>query len=523
MQMRVRQRWPFPTTEEAICIALRSPYLHPVTKQWVFEVVLQSTSTDRVETQLCPYGMAYKYRVGRLYSEDRTLPGMSSQQQVIVLSNCTANIARIGEVLPRTLSKHRAEELCVRLTTERGDNVVVVPTLELVRILFGRTRTLAFGILDPAFLQSSHSFEDLGHRFHVQFTDRVPCNRKLLTRLARFFARLHLDASFYTAWGSVHHEVKYSQRSLSIGFIPNLAPTWEVTGTYFSDSAFVVDEIIKLNWASALECEEITYSHPLLQSNRSITASLEHSYRAPGQSELDRSGRGIAAGKTIAEISSGQAVLQDAANIDVRPIVPCGGTGVRRPSEVTDDIRKIGMTDRGGDVDPSLSPGEFIEDKESASAQKSESDDVDVTAAAELHGFIEVLERMKKTYPELGLNHVVRRIPKDAPFTKQKKFRRQYILAVTERAWIIELQPLKLRTSATLVVGDPKRINECLTRLFFDGLTAEGWWSMDHIVALFEEEYVPFKMLKHVKYASDHVDRVAHRLHHTIKKLEDDE
>lgn len=523
MRMRVRQRWPFPTAEEAVCIALRSPYLHPVTKQWVFEVVLQSTFTNRVETQLCPYGMAYQYRVGRLYSEDRTLPGTSSQQQVIVLGNCTANIARIGDVLPRTLSKHRAEELCVRLTTQRRDNVVVVPTLELVRILFGRTRTLAFGILDPAFLQSTHSFEDLGHRFHVQFTDRVPCNRKLLTRLARFFARLHLDTSFFTAWGSVCHEVKYSQPALSIGFIPNLALTWEVTGTYLPDSTFVVDEIIKLNWAIALECEEITYSHPLLQSNRSITASLEHSYRAPSRSELDRSGRGIAAGKTIAEISSGQAVLQDAANIDVRPIVLFGGTSVHRPSEITDDIRKVAMTDRGGDVDPSLSPGEFVEDEESASAQKSESDDIDIPAAAELHGFIEVLESMKESYPELGLKYVVRRIPKDAPFTKQKKFRRQYILAMTERAWIIELQPLKLRNNATLVVGDPKRIHERLTRLFYDGLTAEGWWSMDHIEALFEEDYVPFKMLKHVKYASNHVDRVVNRLHHAITKLEDDE
>ena len=523
MPMIAREKWPFPAGEEAICIALRSPYLHQITRQRVFEVVLQSTVTDRVETQLCPFGMSYQYRVGRLYCGNQTFPGTSSPHQIMVLSNRLANVARIGDVLPQASAKHRADELCVQLTTERGDDAVIIPTLELVRILFARTRTLAFGMFDPAFLKSSHSFENRDDRFHVQFSDRVPCNRKLLSRLARFFARLHLDASFFNAWGSVRHEVRYAQPALSIGFIPNLAPIWEVTGTYSSASTFVVNEILKLNWARALECKEITYSHPLLQSNQSITASPKHSYRAPGQSEFDRSGRGIGARKTVTEVSIGSAVLRDAANINVRPIVPREGFSVRRPSEVTDDIHKIAMTDFGGDVDPSLSPGEYVEDKENTAAQKSESDDVDVPVTAELRGFIKVLDEMKEIFPELGLKYVVQRIPEDAPFTEQKKFRRQYVLAVTKRAWIVELQPFKLRTNATLVAGDPGHVQEYLARLFYDGLKAEGWWSMQHIEALFEEYYVPFKMLKHIKYADEHESRVAQRLHDAIKKLEDDE
>ncbi len=140
-----------------------------------------------------------------------------------------------------------------------GDEVYLIPTIELVRHLFLLNKRLAWAIMDPAGLGNLAVpiMPGLYTDLHIDFTENMPL--KCLGKLeAQEFAWLAVHPDGRRCWDSVR------RRSLNRPYVslelPPISTHIEFRGVKLGKQ-YLVLEIEKL-YGRSLPCDRLTYSHP---------------------------------------------------------------------------------------------------------------------------------------------------------------------------------------------------------------------------------------------------------------------
>lgn len=172
-----------------------------------------------------------------------------------------------------------------------GDEVYLIPTIELVRHLFLLNKRLAWAIMDPVGLSNLAVpiMPGIYPELRIDFTEHLPL--KCLGKLeAQEFAWLAVHPDGRRCWDSVR------QRSLHRPYVslepPPVAARLIFRGVKFGRE-YLVLEIEKL-FGRTLPCDKLTYSHPadrrIVHDVNSEDASRSHR-RTSKASEPDAGGR----------------------------------------------------------------------------------------------------------------------------------------------------------------------------------------------------------------------------------------
>lgn len=236
---------------------------HTERNEWWMRTVFRGRETETLNVRLLPIGMwpllglGIGFNRGRLMSEGEAgeiggaLIEDLAQFEVITSAEVPAELYPLpeGKVGTQRLLRYRT-----------GESEVIIPVVELVRVLFVHNRALALALMRPAGLEQLHYPVAPAEqtRASLRFTAQMP-SRSIGKQLAAEFAWIVLDRQARRSWDSV--------RRLSMGkpYVmfepPGIRQSlWSFRGVRRGHQWFVL-ELHTLS-GRRLPFDELEYAHP---------------------------------------------------------------------------------------------------------------------------------------------------------------------------------------------------------------------------------------------------------------------
>ncbi len=241
-------------------------FLETAESDWTVLTAVRDMRSDIVKPWPLPIGMLPRLAPGRVYVQgiQSRIPHRG-QSMVLRIDDVGAAEEVTTEAIPPDVFSFRDFPYGVQhvLRYRQGNQVVLVPTIEMVRYLFLHNKTMANALMRPSAINTLCCAEEPGFHpnLHLRFTSDMPRNCLSDAFISEFaWTAVHPDGRH--SWDSVR-ERTLGQRYVSLQPPPLVDSTWSVRALESQGTVLVLE--ISAMTGKRYPCDRLSYSHPSIR------------------------------------------------------------------------------------------------------------------------------------------------------------------------------------------------------------------------------------------------------------------
>ena len=230
---------------------------------WNVRCVFRGKQTGELFKSKLPIGMLPILRLGIGFDQGllKHEDGLGVNAEIVISNMADYDIITSAEIPNELYPLPNGEAGTQRLFRYRVGNLqVLIPVIELLRLMFIHNRALAIALMRPGGVEQLYTPQTPGFReaAQVRFTKEMPAS-VIGKVFAQEFGWLVLDSEARHAWDSVQH---LSEGQAYVLFQPPAIrdSVWSFRGIRYGDQWFVLE--LKSFTGRRLPFNELEYSHP---------------------------------------------------------------------------------------------------------------------------------------------------------------------------------------------------------------------------------------------------------------------
>ncbi len=532
--------WPFDEDEFVTLWWLRSPWREAVNRQWRVTAVFKRESGEFKEVDF-PWGLIPWLRLGQVFQNGQPIwnetTGNIFKLTIPDSSSATlfkaADIPIIANYLLEGESNLR--EYCIKFQTQKGITLVF-PVLECIRAFLVPNKTLAFGLLEPNYLERVITRNEIiGKKLFLDFSEDI-AKRVLSRPLAFFLARLLHDSSFRSAWDRVYRD-RYRLASLGnwnssiplMTNLPSFTSTWHVRGL-LTGQILLIQQILEVAPARSLPFSELEFTHPRIKKREYVEKPASKRQKKPKtitEKLIETKANPPTTSKPASELPRLRSSIIETQKLKIsqtgstsitikKPTADISDASSNQDSELMQKSQIVNVSDTG--VGGQNRAAEFTLRLP-----------MDIFVATEdgLDDFVEAIRFLDETHWDISVTWEVREFTKETLFARIADHTRKFALVKLETTglpycWILEFgRPDNFSISTLLFSLSTQNVNaqheDILDRLLTQVLLPQGGWQCS-VVEKLQGEIGGF-VCAFTKHTSSSTEDWAARLYKKAKKI----
>jgi len=238
---------------------------------WTVLAAVRDVRSDVVGPWRFPIGMLPRLAPGRVYVQGiQSRTPYRGRSMVLRIDDVSAAEEVTTQAIPPEVFSFRDFPYGVQhlLRYQQGNQVVLVPTIEMVRYLFLHNKTMANALMRPSALNTLCCAEEPGFHpnLHLRFTSDMPRNCLSDAFISEFaWTAVHPDGR--RSWDSVRDQT-LGQRYVSFQPPPLVGSTWSVRALESEGTVLVLE--ISAMTGKCYPCDTLSYSHPSIRATKAF-------------------------------------------------------------------------------------------------------------------------------------------------------------------------------------------------------------------------------------------------------------